>query len=254
MSGMYLPIGDMDIAVCSRSYTYDSIPKYNKRKDLYALSAYIRSRGMAKDDNIEVISRARVPLVKFVDSKTHLKVDFSFEKNDGRRAIQTLLDWQKTYPAMPVIVAVMKQFLMMRGLNEPVSGGIGGLSVTCMVMNLLNQLPQVQSTDMAPEQFLGEILMEFLNYYGNHFQYRDVAIRMNPPELFPKVNTYHIVFQLFMLANHKSSTKIRTFMAIITVLASSIRTIPTMTLRVVPTILRQFSNPFAMHTMLSRPV
>ncbi|XDG05816.1 hypothetical protein ABKA04_005431 [Annulohypoxylon sp. FPYF3050] len=186
MSGMYLPIGDMDIAVCSKSYTSDSIPKYNKRRDLYALSAYIRSRGMAKDDNIEVISRARVPLVKFVDSKSHLKVDFSFEKNDGRRAIQTLLDWQKTYPAMPVIVAVMKQFLMMRGLNEPVSGGIGGLSVTCMVMNLLNQLPQVQSTDMAPEQFLGEILMEFLNYYGHHFQYRDVAIRMNPPELFPK--------------------------------------------------------------------
>ncbi|KAI1416656.1 hypothetical protein F5Y13DRAFT_120213 [Hypoxylon sp. FL1857] len=195
MSGLYLPTADMDIAICSESFTKRGAPKYDKRRHLFALHAHLMYNRVPMDDKIEIISKAKVPLVKYTDDKTSLKVDISFEKLDGHRAIKTFLDWKKKYPAMPILVSIIKQFLLMRGLNEPVNGGIGGFSVICMVVSLLDQMPQVQSGSMVPEHHLGEILMEFLDYYGNRFQYKTVAIRMNPPGLVPKSQVSNVVYR-----------------------------------------------------------
>ncbi|KAI1503455.1 hypothetical protein F5X99DRAFT_375287 [Biscogniauxia marginata] len=186
MSGLYLPTADMDVAICSESFVNRGIPKYHTKSSLYALRTFFHYHKIAFKDDIDLITKAKVPLVKYTDQVTALKVDISLEKMDGHRAVQTFLDWKKRYPAMPILVAIIKHFLLMRGLNEPVNGGIGGFSVICMVVNLLNQMPQVQSGSMKPEHHLNEILMEFFDYYGNHFQYKTVAIRMNPPGLVNK--------------------------------------------------------------------
>ncbi|KAL7622467.1 hypothetical protein AAE478_007973 [Parahypoxylon ruwenzoriense] len=195
MSGLYLPTGDMDIAICSKSFADRGIPKYNKKKDLFALRTHLLYHKVPWTDKVDMILHAKVPLVKYTDDGTSLKVDASFEKLDGHRAVQTFLDWKQKYPCMPVLVAVIKQFLLMRGLNEPVNGGLGGFSVICLVVNLLNQMPQVQSGSMKPEHHLGEVLMEFFDYYGNHFQYETVAIRMNPPGLVPKTEVSNVVYR-----------------------------------------------------------
>lgn len=205
MSGMYLPTADMDIAVCSDSYVSRNIPKYSKKGNLYALQNYIRQIGIAKNDAVEVIAKAKVPLVKFTDKLTSLKVDLSFEKTDGRRAIKTFEDWKARYPSMPMIVALIKQFLLMRGLNEPVNGGLGGLSVMCMVVHLLNQLPQVQSGDPFPHWHPGDTLMEFFDYYGNHFRYKEVAICVNPHRLFPKVSIIEYLSLCMLTMNSERS-------------------------------------------------
>ncbi|KAI0101950.1 hypothetical protein F4776DRAFT_649036 [Hypoxylon sp. NC0597] len=195
MSGLYLPTADMDIAICSESFTKHGNPKYDKKRHLWALHAYLIYHRVPLNNEIEVISRAKVPLVKFTDDKTSLKVDISFEKMDGHRAIKTFLDWKEKYPAMPILVSIIKHFLLMRGLNEPVNGGIGGFSVICMVVSLLDLMPQVQSRSMVPEHHLGEMLMEFFDFYGNRFQYKTVAIRMNPPGLVPKSQVSNIVYR-----------------------------------------------------------
>ncbi|KAI0839893.1 hypothetical protein F5Y06DRAFT_264950 [Hypoxylon sp. FL0890] len=195
MSGLYLPTADMDIAICSESLTRNGSPKYDKKRHLWALHAHLMYNRVPMNNQVEVISKAKVPLVKYTDGKTSLKVDISFEKMDGHRAIQTFLDWKKKYPAMPILVSIIKHFLLMRGLNEPVNGGIGGFSVICMVVSLLDLMPQVQSRSMVPEHHLGEILMEFFDYYGNRFQYKTVAIRMNPPGLVPKSQVSKVLYR-----------------------------------------------------------
>ncbi|KAI1760651.1 hypothetical protein GGR53DRAFT_508950 [Hypoxylon sp. FL1150] len=195
MSGLYLPTGDMDIAVCSDSFTRRNVPKYGSKKHLFILKQYLIKNNVAYRDQVEVIAHAKVPLIKYTDNETGLKVDLSFEKLDGANAVGTFLEWKEKYPAMPILVAIIKQFLLMRGLNEPVNGGIGGFSIICMVVNLLNQMPQVQSSSMQPEHHLGELLMEFFDYYGNHFQYEAVAIRMNPPGLVPKTDVSTLVYR-----------------------------------------------------------
>lgn len=195
MSGLYLPTADMDIAICSNRFVETGRPVYSAKSNLFALRAWLTNHRVAFRNEIELITRAKVPLVKYADGATALKVDISIEKLDGHNAIQTFLDWKAKYPAMPILVSVIKHFLLMRGLNEPVNGGIGGFSVICLVVHLLNSLPQVQSRSMAPEHHLGEVLMEFFDYYGNKFNYQMVAIRMNPHGLVNKNDVSNVVYR-----------------------------------------------------------
>ncbi|KAI1265516.1 hypothetical protein F5Y18DRAFT_386810 [Xylariaceae sp. FL1019] len=195
MSGLYLPNADMDIAVCSSSFFNGKNAVYDKKSTFWTLKAHLEKHKIPYQGQIEPIAKAKVPLLKYTDNHTALRVDISFEKLDGHRAIDTFIKWKKQYPAMPVMVAFLKQFLQMRGLNEPVNGGIGGFSVICMVVHLLQTMPQVQSGAMKPEEHMGEILMEFLDYYGNRFQYETVAISLNPPRLVNKSQATSVVYR-----------------------------------------------------------
>ncbi|KAK8036229.1 hypothetical protein PG993_008843 [Apiospora rasikravindrae] len=195
MSGLYLPTADMDLVICSQSFLKTGLAKYNSKNKLWQMSRFLEGRRVAYQNEIEVVAGAKVPLLKYCDSWSGLKIDVSLEKYDGIRAIKTFTDWKEQYPAMPILVAVIKQFLCMRGLNEPVNGGIGGFSVICMVVHLLNQMPQVQSGSMIPEHHLGECFMEFLDYYGNRFNYEVTAICMNPPREVPKNEVSDLVYR-----------------------------------------------------------
>lgn len=83
---------------------------------------------------------------------------------------------------MPVIVAVIKQYLMIRGLNDVSVGGIGGFTVICLVTSILQHFPSTKVLN------LGEVLVEFFNVYGNLFDRDTVAIRMDPPAYLDKVS------------------------------------------------------------------
>jgi non-canonical poly(A) RNA polymerase PAPD5/7 len=177
MSGLYLPTADMDLVVCSASFMRGGPPTYMSAKSwLYKFQKLLVAQRVASPESIEVIAHARIPLVKYVDRATGLKVDVSFENLGGVDAINTFLAWKERYPAMPILVTVIKHFLLMRGLNEPVNGGIGGFSVICLVVSMLQLMPQVQSRNLIPEHHLGEMLLEFFDLYGRRFQYETNAI------------------------------------------------------------------------------
>lgn len=182
MSGLYLPTADMDLVICSASYIRGGPATYLSAKSwLYKFSKFLTSQCVADQSSIEIIAHARVPLVKFVDKLTGLKVDISFENLGGVNAVDTFLRWKQQYPAMPILVTVIKHFLLMRGLNEPVNGGIGGFSVICLVVSMLQLMPQVQSRNLVPEHHLGEMLLEFLDLYGRDFRYETNAISLTRP-------------------------------------------------------------------------
>lgn len=182
MSGLYLPTADMDLVVCSASFMRGGPPTYlSARSWLYKFQKFLISQRVADGDSIEVIAHARIPLVKYVDKLTGLKVDVSFENLGGVGAIDTFLQWKERYPAMPILVTVIKHFLLMRGLNEPVNGGIGGFSVICLVVSMLQLMPQVQSRSLVPEHHLGEMLLEFFDLYGRHFRHETTAISLTRP-------------------------------------------------------------------------
>jgi non-canonical poly(A) RNA polymerase PAPD5/7 len=187
VAGLYLPTADMDLVFVSDEYMAGRRPIYNTKKFLWKFQSHLISEGLAAEGSIEVIANARVPLVKYVDYKTGLRVDVSFENYTGINANKTFQDWKAKYPAMPILVTLIKQFLTMRGLNEPVNGGIGGFTVTCLVTSLLQLLPQVQSGNMIPEHHLGEVLMEFFDLYGNEFNAVTTAIQLHPPGYVSKV-------------------------------------------------------------------
>jgi non-canonical poly(A) RNA polymerase PAPD5/7 len=187
-AGLYLPTADMDLVLVSDQFMRGGRAKYGQsRNDIFKFANFLRQQDIPIKGSVDCITKARVPLVKYVDNVTGLKVDISFENDTGLIAIRTFRDWKTEFPAMPILVTLIKHLLSMRGLNEPVNGGIGGFSVTCLVVSLLQNMPQVQSGNMIPEHHLGEILMEFLKLYGKEFNTTTTAISFKPPGYISKV-------------------------------------------------------------------
>lgn len=155
---------------------------FGERKgQIYAFSGFLKNLNIVVPNSIEVIAHARVPILKFVDKLTGLRVDLSFDNDSGLIANETFQMWKAEYPVMPVVISVVKQFLLLRGLNEVPTGGLGGFSITCLVVSLLQHMPHGHV-----QQNLGNILMDFFNFYGNIFNYERMGISMNPPGYFNK--------------------------------------------------------------------
>lgn len=185
-AGLYLPTADMDLVLLSKEYQKNGMPFIGK-KALFKVSSILEREGISQPGATEVVSGARVPIVKLVDRLTGLKIDISFENQTGIIANRTFQEWKAMYPAMPVIATFIKQFLAMRGLNEVFTGGLGGFSVICMVVSFIHLLPARQSGNFVPEENLGEVLMEFFNLYGNKFDINSNRISLKPHRYEPKV-------------------------------------------------------------------
>ena len=188
-AGLYLPTADMDLVCVSESYLSGGPKMFGlDKRDIRIFGQWLKRQQLVMSDSLDFVLGARVPLVKYVDNVTGLKIDISFENSTGLIANKTFQDWKAEYPAMPILVTLIKHFLAMRGLNEPVNGGIGGFSVTCLVVHLLKSMPQVESRSMIPEHHLGELLMEFFDLYGNNLNTALTAIQFDPPRYVPKVS------------------------------------------------------------------
>ena len=186
-AGLYLPNADMDVVVVSKSFRESGIKsacQTNTR--MRKFGNYLEST-VAERGSVDCIVGAKVPIIKFVDRVTAIRVDLSFENDTGIIANNTFALWKRQFPAMPILVTVIKQFLMMRGMNDVATGGLGGFSVTCLVTSLLQNMPRVQTGEVIPEQHLGEMLIEFLDFYGNQLDISRTGISMNPPGYFDKV-------------------------------------------------------------------
>jgi non-canonical poly(A) RNA polymerase PAPD5/7 len=185
-SGLYLPTADIDLVLLSTQFMRTGIRNFGERKgQIYAFSAFLKGLNIAVPNSIECIASARVPILKYVDKLTGLRVDLSFDNDSGLLANETFQKWKAQYPMMPVILAVIKQFLLIRGLNEVPTGGLGGFSITCLVTSLLQHLPQGHE-----EPNLGSVLLDFFAFYGHKFPYDTMAVRMEPPGYFSKVSKF----------------------------------------------------------------
>lgn len=183
-AGLYLPTGDMDLVYITEDYRpgrRKMVAKNESQKLIILYTRFLRDRRISKGP-VVAIPKAKVPIIKFVDKISGLKIDLSFNNTTGVDAIDTFHKWKQQHPAMPIIVSVVKQFLMIRELNDVSTGGLGGFSTICLVTSLLQHLPMAQ-----PLTNLGDALVEFFNYYGNVFDRRTAVIRLEPPGYIDKV-------------------------------------------------------------------
>lgn len=199
-SGLYLPIADMDLVLLSPQFMHNGEKFFCQiPRQIYAFSRFLKELDIADRGSIEAIPHAKVPIIKFVDRFTGLKVDLSFDNSTGLAANETFQVWKSHYPAMPVIVSVVKQFLLLRGLNEVPTGGLGGFSIICLVTSLLQHLPRSDS-----EPNFGSILMDFLDLYGNNFDLNRTGIELNPPRYFVKVRILTLLIKSHSWLMHHS--------------------------------------------------
>lgn len=172
---LYLPGSDIDCVVVTKR----GAPKYDTKNALYKLTSYIRSNGLG----IEVvpIAKAKVPIIKFVDPKTKIHIDVSFERTNGLTAAKLIIEWIKTTPGLRELVLIIKQFLASRRLNEVHTGGLGGFAIICLVFAFLKLHPRLTTNSIDPLENLGVLLIEFLELYGYNFGYDNVALAFTTP-------------------------------------------------------------------------
>lgn len=89
-AGLYLPTGDMDLV-----YNYAGVRAAARPKnDVYAVADFLEATNLAQPGSVLPIGKAKVPIVKFVDKLTGLKVDLSFNNSTGIVANETFKKWQ----------------------------------------------------------------------------------------------------------------------------------------------------------------
>lgn len=123
---LFLPLSDVDVVILG----VDPSPH-----TLRMLADSVVRASMATAP--QVIDKAKVPIVKFVDSKTGIQVDVSFNQENGIHNTKVVNDFLREYDVLRPLVLVLKHFMQSRDLQEPYTGGIGSYALTLMLVSFL---------------------------------------------------------------------------------------------------------------------
>ncbi|GMJ10189.1 TRF4/5-Like [Hibiscus trionum] len=163
-TGLYLPTSDIDLVILESGIT-------NPQTGLYALSRALSQRGIAK--KMQVIAKARVPIVKFVEKKSGVAFDISFDVDNGPKAAEFIKGAVQKWPQLRPLCLILKVFLQQRDLNEVYSGGIGSYALLAMIIAMLQNLRESQA---YLEHNLGMLLVHFFDFYGRKLNTVDVGV------------------------------------------------------------------------------
>ncbi|KAF9547704.1 hypothetical protein EC957_007869 [Mortierella hygrophila] len=163
---LYLPSSDLDLVVLrARDFS---------KEDLYKLSRHLKAKQVTND--VQVIAKARVPIIKFKERLSKIPVDISFNITNGIESAEIVRNYMETTPALRSMTMLIKHFLMIKGQNEVFQGGIGSYTTMIMILSFLQMHPQIQANKLNPEDNLGVLLIEFFELYGLCFNYNQVGI------------------------------------------------------------------------------
>ncbi|CAL4974797.1 unnamed protein product [Urochloa decumbens] len=177
-TGLYLPTSDIDVVI------FESRVK-TPQVGLYALAKALSQKGVAK--KIQVIAKARVPIVKFVETKSGIAFDISFDIDGGPQAADFIKDAVKKMPALRPLCMILKVFLHQRELNEVYSGGIGSYALLTMLITHLQLIwggNDILGHRQPKEHNLGILLVKFFDFYGRKLNHFDVGISCNSFKIF----------------------------------------------------------------------
>ena len=90
--------------------------------------------------SVEVITKARVPIIKMKEKQSGIPIDVSFNASSGPESSDFMVKLLQQYPAARHLVIVLKYFLLQRELNETYTGGIGSFLLTLMVVRVIQEV------------------------------------------------------------------------------------------------------------------
>ncbi|KAI9141051.1 hypothetical protein BKA69DRAFT_1028900, partial [Paraphysoderma sedebokerense] len=166
---LYLPHSDIDLVI----FTPDQ-RRHLTVPNLHKLAGALRKTD--EYDKIDVIDRARVPILKCVNRAIGYPIDISFNLTSGVKTAAVVKKYVADFPALRPLVMVLKHFLHQRELNEVFSGGIGSYTLVTMMLNFLNMHPMLQMRMMDPSKNLGVLLIEFFELFGKNLNYEEVTV------------------------------------------------------------------------------
>ena len=161
-TGLYLPTSDIDLVVIGDC-------------DLYSLELELLSSDMFTPGTLNVLRKASVPIIKYEDKESKVKVDISFNMESGLRSAKKVKEYMELYPLLKNMLLVIKHYLYEQDLNEVYTGGIGSYSVILLIISFFQTRC---SKSELKDGNLGVLLTNFFEFYGTMFDYSDKGIRL----------------------------------------------------------------------------
>ncbi|KAG7399267.1 hypothetical protein PHYBOEH_009306 [Phytophthora boehmeriae] len=179
---MFLPQSDIDMVLFG-------VPE--GKAPLFQLEQRLQELDMVS--YLEVIDKARIPIVKMVHKKSNIHVDVSFNIAGGLATGDLVKHYMRVYPSFRPLTLVLKYFMAQRGLNETYSGGVGSFLLQLMVISFLQQHGRHLKAEHDDPKYnnLGQLLMGFFTLYGRDFNYTELGISVrNGGSYFYKTDRY----------------------------------------------------------------
>lgn len=177
-TGLYLPTSDIDAVILNSKVK-------TPQTGLYALARALSQKGLAK--KMQVIAKARVPIVKFVEKLSGIAFDISFDMDSGPKAAIFIKDIVEKLPPLRYLCLILKVFLQQRELNEVYSGGVGSYALLAMLIAHLQihwRSQDMKELQKSMEHNLGILLVKFFEFYGRKLNTFDVGVSCNSSNTF----------------------------------------------------------------------
>ncbi|ETP13822.1 hypothetical protein F441_11155, partial [Phytophthora nicotianae CJ01A1] len=164
---MFLPQSDIDMVLFG-------VPE--GKEPLYKLAQCLEEKDLVS--YLEVIDKARIPIVKMVHKESNIHVDVSFNVAGGLATGDLVKHYMRVYPSFRPLTLVLKYFMAQRGLNETYSGGVGSFLLQMMVVSFLQHNGRALGAEHDDPKFnnLGQLLVGFFTLYGRDFNYTELGI------------------------------------------------------------------------------
>ena len=175
-TGLFLPESDIDI-VCLDTGVHTK----QRGTALHKLARALR-RAEWPISEMEVVDKARVPIIKFVDGQSGIPVDICLEERSGLSSSDLTRKAARQFPAFSTLVLFLKRFLNARGLHDTFTGGIGSFLLTLMVIAALQHPPSEETQKhkgaTKTRGNLGIELLHFFEVFGLRLNYEAVGISL----------------------------------------------------------------------------
>ena len=138
-SGLSLKGGDFDLCL--------QIPDANEKKILKKIGGMLRGQGM---EDVQIITGAKVPIVKFVDPRSGLHVDISINNTLALHNTRLLSSYANADSRVKELAICVKHWALHRNVSDSVNGTLSSYAWSILVINhLLEQgvVANLQSGD-----------------------------------------------------------------------------------------------------------
>lgn len=164
---MFLPKSDIDMVIFGVADGTGPLFELAQRLEELDMVSYL-----------EVIDKARIPIVKLVHKDSGIHIDMSFNIAGGLATADLVKHYMRLFPAFRPLTLLLKYFLAQRGLNETFAGGIGSFLLQMMVVSFLQHHRRSLASKHDDPKFnnLGQLLLGFFTLYGRDFNYNELAI------------------------------------------------------------------------------
>ncbi|KAE9046379.1 hypothetical protein PR003_g5551 [Phytophthora rubi] len=208
-TGLWLPSSDVDVVVVGLSNSEDrDVPTRfvpDGVKELEQLARQLRPQ-RTWVQRVDVVRGAKVPVAKLIlrrgtqkdgDEATLLRVDISIENvqtSHGMEASKLVRQYVSDMPRLKPLLMVLRQILREKALNSAFTGGLSSYAVTLLAVFLMemqrHQDPEEEeeaegegakeTAEQREAMKLGQLLLDFLEYYGTSFDYYTTGISLKP--------------------------------------------------------------------------